>query len=324
MRFNAMEVINSGATQTDRLQLARDWMALLNRGYQVTPVGSSDSHDVSRYIVGQGGRTFAAMTRMPGKFDVVRLVENFLQGRVTVSYGLLVDLQVNGRFGPGDLATAEGDEVAVKLRVLGPHWTEATRIHLYQNGKLIRDEAIPPPFGRRPPRGVHWSGEWKIPRPPHDAHLVAVALGTGIDGPHWATAKPYQPTSPDFKSNTLSVSGAVRLDGNRDGKWTSPRAQGEQVYEKSKGDLVQLAEFVPLRRGHRQPDSPSASVENGSAGSCPTRPRPRKRSSSSRPRHAAPPGKPGENRNSPARSRHANPALIAKSREGYSIAAKLL
>ncbi len=32
MKFNAMEVVNSGATQTDPLELLRDWMALLNRG----------------------------------------------------------------------------------------------------------------------------------------------------------------------------------------------------------------------------------------------------------------------------------------------------
>ncbi len=62
LRFNAMEVINSGATQTDGGQLLRDWMALLNRGHHITPVGSSDSHDSSRYIVGQG-RTYHSRGR---------------------------------------------------------------------------------------------------------------------------------------------------------------------------------------------------------------------------------------------------------------------
>jgi hypothetical protein len=54
MRFNAMEVVNSGATQTDPLQLFRDWMGLLNAGRLVTPVGASDSHDVPAYFTRTG------------------------------------------------------------------------------------------------------------------------------------------------------------------------------------------------------------------------------------------------------------------------------
>src|SRR5205085_716148 len=40
---NAVEVVNSGAQQTDVLRPFRDWFGLLNRGSFVTPVGSSDS-----------------------------------------------------------------------------------------------------------------------------------------------------------------------------------------------------------------------------------------------------------------------------------------
>ena len=244
MRFNAMEIINSGATQNDPLQLTRDWLALLNRGYQVTPVGSSDSHDVSRYIVGQGRTYIRGDDSDPRKLDAANLIENFGKGRVIVSYGLLVDLQVSDRFGPGDLAAAGGDEISIKLRVLGPHWTTATKIQVYQNGRLLREEPITPPTDRGKQPGVQWTGEWKIPRPPHDGHLVAVALGKGIDGQHWAMAKPYQPTSPDFESISFSVSGAINLDGDGDGKWLSPRAQAERLYEKSRGELAQLVKLL--------------------------------------------------------------------------------
>ncbi len=41
--FNAMETLNSGAQQTDPLELFRDWMTLTNRGWVITPIGSSDS-----------------------------------------------------------------------------------------------------------------------------------------------------------------------------------------------------------------------------------------------------------------------------------------
>ena len=227
--FKAMEVINSGATQTDPLRLAHDWMALLNRGYQVTPVGSSDSHDVTRFIVGQGRTYIRLDDRDPGNLDAEAAVANFLQGRVLVSYGLLADLTVGGRFTSGDLAAPAGDEIEAAIRVHGPGWTTATEVRLYANGQFIREETIVPPKDGSLPAGVQWQGTWKLPRPKHDVHLVAIALGKGIDGPYWPTAKPYQPTSPDWEPRTLGVSGAVWLDGDGDGRRTSAgicRARG--------------------------------------------------------------------------------------------------
>src|SRR5262249_39078266 len=57
LHVDPVEVINSGAMQSDPSRLIRDWMALRNRGERITAVGASDSHDVARYIVGQG-RTY--------------------------------------------------------------------------------------------------------------------------------------------------------------------------------------------------------------------------------------------------------------------------
>ncbi len=60
--FDAVEVINSGALQTDPMRVVRDWFALWNRGLPITAVGASDSHDVGRFIVGQGAPTSPAAT----------------------------------------------------------------------------------------------------------------------------------------------------------------------------------------------------------------------------------------------------------------------
>ena len=162
--FNAMETINSGATQTDPLQLFHDWMALLRRGLRVTPVGSSDSHDVSRSIVGQGRTYIRADDSNPGAIDVEQAVYNFLQGRVMVSYGLLAELSVNDKYGPGETVPVLGDEVTVKVRVLGPDWAQADRILLYENGRVIREAPIA--AGDRSETGVLWSGGWVCPAPP--------------------------------------------------------------------------------------------------------------------------------------------------------------
>src|SRR5439155_10838637 len=130
---NAMEVVNSGAQQTDVLRPVRDWFGLLNRGLLLTPVGSSDSHDVSRFLIGQGRTYIRSGSADPGKIDVDEAVANFLAGRVLVSCGLLAEITVNGKYGPGDLVPASG-AVKVKVRVLGPGWVQADKVELYANG----------------------------------------------------------------------------------------------------------------------------------------------------------------------------------------------
>lgn len=244
MRFNAMEVVNSGATQTDALQLFHDWMGLLNRGLNVTPVGGSDSHDVARHFVGQARTYIRVGDRDPGKIDVAAAANNFLQGRVLVSYGLIAEMTVDGKFNSGDLAPPAGEEINVAIRVLGPHWTEASRVLLYRNGWLVHEETVSVQQARELPPGVKYQVTHKLPRLAHDSHLVAIALGPGIDGPWWKTARPYQPTSPDWKAQVIGCSGAVRLDGDGDGRWSSPRDNAQRLVKEAGDDLARLAESL--------------------------------------------------------------------------------
>lgn len=240
LRFNAMEIINSGATQTDPLQLTRDWMALLNRGYQVTPVGSSDSHDVSRYIVGQGRTYIRCDETDVSKLDVNAAVESFLKGDVLVSYGLLVQATIGVQATGSEGVIRLNDDLDVVLQVLGPHWVSATRARLYANGQLVRDEPIDAASTKNLPAGIKWHGAWKIPRPLHDVHFIAVATGPGIAAPYWPTAKPYQPASPDWEPCVLAVSGASWWDGDGDGRRSSPREYAEKAFQTSGGDMTKL------------------------------------------------------------------------------------
>jgi hypothetical protein len=215
LRANAMEVVNSGAQQSDVMLPFRDWFGLLNRGLGLTPIGASDSHDVSRFIVGQGRTYVRCKDDKPGEIDIDEVVRSFREGRVLVSCGLLADITVNDKYRPGDLAPISGD-VKVAVRVLGPGWTTADRVTLYANGVKVRDEAIKD--GKRP--GVKWSGEWTLRRPRHDIHLVAIATGPGDVGLHWPIAKPYQPASPVVRQRVVGATGAVWLDADGDGKRT--------------------------------------------------------------------------------------------------------
>jgi hypothetical protein len=240
MRFNAMEVLNSSATQSDLLRLLHDWMGLLNRGHMVTPVGSSDSHDVARHFVGQGRTYIRCDDRDPGRIDVGTAIQHFLQGRVLVSYGLIAELTVAGKYQSGDVAAVTGDAIPVAIRVLGPHWVGASEIRLYANGRLIRQEELPSAPVRDLPVGVKWQATWQLPRPKQDVHLVAIAIGPGIAAPYWKTAKPYQPTSPDWEPHTLGCSGAVWLDADGDGRRSSPHDHAARLVAASRQDIAKL------------------------------------------------------------------------------------
>jgi len=187
----------------------------LNRGIRLAPIGSSDSHDVARYIVGQGRTYVPCPDSGPDAIDRACVVDAVQRGRVMVAYGLLAEIDVDGR-GPGDLVRP-GRELTARLRVLGPGWTRAQRIALYANGTMVREETI----AHGEAAGVKVDRTWRLPTPPHDVHLVAVAMGPGVTAPYWPTAKPYQPTSPDFTPYVLGVSGAVFVDADGSGAFDS-------------------------------------------------------------------------------------------------------
>jgi len=241
IRFNGMEIVNSGATQTDPLQLIQDWMGLLNAGYRITPVGSSDSHDVARYIVGQSRTYIRCDDSNPGEIDVSEAVEAFRQGRVCVSYGLFTELTVvsgQQHWRSGELVKLAPDEneIFVEARILGPHWAHANRLLLFANGQIIQDERITEDSRHDP--GVLAKVRWPLPRPQHDLTLVAVARGPGIEKLYWPTAKPYQPDTIDPSTSTIGCSGAIFIDADTRRGWTSPRASAEAIFRESGGKLA--------------------------------------------------------------------------------------
>lgn len=225
---NAMEIVNSGAQQSDVMRLVHDWLGLLNRGIYLTPVGASDSHDVARHFIGQARTYIQCRDENPGEIDVDEAVAHFLKGKVLVSCGLLAEIQVNGKFEPGDLAPVT-DEVTVAVRVLGPTWVKADRVELFANGIKVREANI---TGDGKP-GLKWEGTWKLPRPRQDTHLVVVASGPGVEALYWPIAKPYQPTSPVVERRVIGVSGAVWLDGDGDGKRSSAFDYARRLFKES-------------------------------------------------------------------------------------------
>lgn len=191
MPFNAMEVMNSGSQQTDPRQLYKDWLTLMARGIILTPIGSSDSHDMSRFIVGQS-RTYV---RADG--DVV---DNILNGRAGVSFGLFTQLEVD--------SNAVNGKTGIKITVHAPSWVKPRNVKLFANGQQIFDDSL---SDKDKQVGNNYTKELNIELPPQDLKLVAIAEGADPKVPWWPIARPYSWTSPDVTPIVLGISEVVTV-----------------------------------------------------------------------------------------------------------------
>ena len=193
LKANAMELINSGAQQTDPMQLVHDWFALLRSGHKITGIGSSDSHTVNFAIPGQG-RTYLPVADFDvGKIDVDAAIDSLLEGHGAVSFGLLSLLEILG------------DSVTVSVH--GPSWTSVSEIVIYRNGESIHTIK---PLGKNRAglkEEVVFSLE-ELQAKPGD-FLCAVATGPGIADGWWRMMPPYQPDKPDYEPFVMGISPAV-------------------------------------------------------------------------------------------------------------------
>jgi hypothetical protein len=234
---DAMEVVNSGAMQSDPWLLFRDWMALWNHGERITAVAGSDSHDVSRFIVGQGRTYIACPDVDPARLDVEVARKNLRAGKASISLGLLTRIAVNELFTSGDLATSLSDRIRITVSVFGPSWVDADRVELYANGLKVQEQRIGPANGRSEKAKV----SWELGRPKYDLSLVAIASGLGVTQPYWPIPRPYQPSSLDWKPVVIGATNPVLIDGDGDGIWSSPWAYAADAIKRVGTDPAALA-----------------------------------------------------------------------------------
>ena len=228
--FDALEVVTSAAMQSDIMLLYHDWFAMLNHGTRIAAIGSSDTHDVSRFILGQARTYVVCPDDAPANIDVARACENFRSMRAYVSMGLLTRMSVGKKYTVGDLATGLGDTFEVTVNVLGPSWVRADRVELYANGQRIRQREITP--------GA--AVTWHLAKPAYDLYLVAIATGPGIDAPFWDIPRSYQPK---WKRHVPRVQGATNpiwIDADGDGQHTSPREYARREIQRAKGSLANV------------------------------------------------------------------------------------
>ncbi|MBL9113491.1 MAG: PHP domain-containing protein [Verrucomicrobiaceae bacterium] len=236
LKIDAIEVITSAAMQSDIHLLYRDWFALLNRGHRIAAIGSSDSHDVNRFILGQGRTYVAASDKDPANMDADEVWRSYHEGRLLVSLGLLVNIKVDDHFGVGDLASNLKQKLKVEVSVHGPSWVQADHVALFANGIPIREEKIRDNF--KP--GEKAKLVWQIEKPAHDVHLVAIASGPGVTEAFWEIPRPYQPTSKIFVSRVIGSTNPVWIDADGNNQFESAYGIAQKLIRDSGDDRSKI------------------------------------------------------------------------------------
>jgi hypothetical protein len=140
--FDVMEAMNGAYLSEANRTAIEDWFHLLNRGYPVRIVGSSDAHGqdggepgYSRTYVLYGGAKGAGL-------DVPALVRSIKEGRSFVSNGPIVTARANGKWTYGDTLTARDGRLALDLEVRAAPWIDVSEIRLVVNGERQKPIAV--------------------------------------------------------------------------------------------------------------------------------------------------------------------------------------
>jgi hypothetical protein len=238
---NGIEVVNAAAMYSDPMRLYQDWFGLLNRGLQVASIGSTDTHWVDWVPPGQARTYIEARDTDPGAIDATAAADALSQGRNLVSHGLVSTIDVNGSGSGHQVSVHAGDTtLPVSISVYGPGWTSVDSVVLYANGIPVREAHFSPV--RKP--GLKWRQTWRVPVAGHDMHLVAIAKGPGVAQPFWEQRKPYQPVTPEWRPRVIGSTGAVRVDADGDGRWSSAYDYAVKCLQDSRNDLPALFKLL--------------------------------------------------------------------------------
>lgn len=200
---NGLELINSGAQQTDPMQIIYDWFALLNAGHKIAGIGASDTHTVNFVIPGQARTYLPVDDSDPSKIDVDAACDAIVAGKTEVSFGLLCQLSL------------DKEKNLLSADVFGPDWSTASHLLLYADGEDVGLIEIPEEKQKAAGKKIHY--EWLLTDEKNAAmkdakYLCAIAVGPGISEAWWPCMPPYQPDSPDFEPYMMGISSLVWMD----------------------------------------------------------------------------------------------------------------
>ena len=150
-RFDAFEVWNGfevadlnedGVRDLTRLDLVMaDWFNFLSFGLDVTPIGSSDTHTITKDPMGMP-RTYVRVTDdSPVAIETGRVVDDIIATLtgdgvptdVVLTNGPHVEIRVDGEPALGRVVEADDGEVTLQIRAIAPSWAHLDTLELHAN-----------------------------------------------------------------------------------------------------------------------------------------------------------------------------------------------
>jgi hypothetical protein len=222
MDFDVMEIMNGSKFGGANRASTEDWFHLLNRGYGVKAVGSSDAHNIDGGETGYS-RTYVQFTGRKGAgLDQAAVVKAIKEGRSFVSNGPIVKVTASGGKGLGDLVRARKGKVALDVRVESAPWVDVSEVRLVVNGERQAPLEMEGAYG--PVVRFNDDVDLTLDR---DAWISVEVRGTrslfpvlqqrAAGGAAIAAAFPYAMTNP------------IYFDVDGDGKWTPPLAEKVKI-----------------------------------------------------------------------------------------------
>ncbi len=217
--FDALEVVNRMGLSKYR-EVRLDWFALLNQGFRLTGVGNSDSHALAVELVGMPRNLIHAEPGPDGEPDLPALVRAVRQGRVSVTTGPIVDLElVSGdlRAGLGETITPVEGRLRAVVTVRAPPWVPVHELRIVQDGRV-----------------VHRVDLGGTTQDDGDALEVVETVELAVDHDGWLLAEAGWPEAADdtLVGGTYSVvapgyvpfafTNPVWVDADGDGTWVPP------------------------------------------------------------------------------------------------------
>ena len=219
MDFDAIEVVNRmGLTKYREVRL--DWFALLDQGYRVTGMGNSDSHALAVELVGMPQNLIEAELGADGEPDLMALVEASRAGRVSVTTGPILDLELRAgdrRAGLGQTLRGDGEPVEAVLRVRAAPWVPVHELRLIVNGSVARRVNLGGRTQNEGPAREHV--ETFTLELEHDAWVLAEA-GWPLAAEDSLVGGTYSIVAPGYVP--FAFTNPVWLDVDGDGSWSPP------------------------------------------------------------------------------------------------------
>ncbi|MCB9590438.1 MAG: CehA/McbA family metallohydrolase [Polyangiaceae bacterium] len=137
--FNGLEMMSEPKLR----KVLFDWIKLLGRGYRYTGTGNSDSHNLFFLDPGLPRNFIRVPSSKSDATDLTvpetEIVESLRKGRVTVSSGPMLEVDVNGK-GPGETAQVVDGKVPLHIRISAASWISVDSVELLLggNGRRVR------------------------------------------------------------------------------------------------------------------------------------------------------------------------------------------